>query len=202
MKKHHKDYEILLKVTGSVSATKDPEDVISLTVESVKTAMQVKGCALFLINRKTEELQLAGAYGLSQNYLKKGPVSSLRSIADSLKDGPVAIYDVSDDPRIQYPEEAVKEGIASIMSVPIIIYNRVIGALRVYTAEHWEFTLDDVNIVQAVAQIAGMAIEMCRLNKGLKNSIEVLKTMRDPRAIKSKKWTPHEGVPVSVPHES
>jgi hypothetical protein len=69
----------------------------------------------------------------------------------------------------------------------------------VYTAEHWEFTLEDVNLVQAVAQIAGMAIEMCRLNKGLKTSIEILKTMRDPETIKSKKWTPHEGVPTSVP---
>jgi transcriptional regulator with GAF, ATPase, and Fis domain len=84
------------------------------------------------------------------------------------------------------------------MAVPIVIHNSVIGALRVYTSEKWEFTLEDVNLVQAVGQIAGMAIEMCRINKGLKTSIEILKTMRDPRDLTSKKWTPHEGVPVSV----
>ncbi|MGD2270456.1 MAG: GAF domain-containing protein [Desulfobacterales bacterium] len=194
----HRNYDSLLKITGAVSATKDPEDVVSLIVESVKTALGVKGCALFLINRKTNELALAGSYGLSKDYLNKGPVSSLRSIAESLTDGPVAIYDVADDPRIQYPEEAKKEGIASIMAVPIVIHNSVIGALRVYTSEKWEFTLEDVNLVQAVGQIAGMAIEMCRINKGLKTSIEILKTMRDPRDLTSKKWTPHEGVPVSV----
>jgi GAF domain-containing protein len=198
MKKEYRNYETLLKFTGAISATKDPEDVVALIVESVKTALNVKGCSLFLVNRKTDELALAGAYGLSSEYLNKGPISSLRSIAESLTEGPVAIYDVADDPRIQYPQEAIKEGIASIMSLPIIIHNSVIGALRVYTAERWEFTLEDVNLVQAVAQIAGMAIEMCRINKGLKTSIEILKTMRDPRTIKSKKWTPHEGVPVSV----
>jgi GAF domain-containing protein len=196
-KKRTINYETLLKVTGAITATRDPEEVVLLTVESVKTALDVKGCALFLVNRKTDELQLAAAYGLSDEYLNKGPVSAMRSIAQSLEEGPVAIYDVSDDPRIQYPEAAQKEGIASILSVPIKIHDRVIGALRVYTARHWEATLEDVNLVQAVAQIAGMAIDMCRLNKGLKNSIEVLKSMRDPRELKSKKWTPYEGVPVS-----
>jgi GAF domain-containing protein len=109
----------------------------------------------------------------------------LQSIAASFKEGPVAIYDVSDDPRIQYPEEAVKEGIASILSVPISVHDRIIGALRVYTTEPWEFTLEDVNFVQAVAQITGMAIDLCRLNKGYKTSIEVLKTMRDPKLLKA-----------------
>jgi len=53
-----------------------------------------------------------------------------------LKEGPVAIYDVSDDPRIQYPDAAKKKGIASILSLPIIVAGRVIGALRIYTSEH------------------------------------------------------------------
>ena len=72
------------------------------------------------------------------------------------------------------------------------------GALRVYTAEHWEFTLRDVNLVKAIAQLSGMALEICRLHKGYKTSIEILKSMRDPKEIKSKSWTPYEGVPVSV----
>jgi signal transduction protein with GAF and PtsI domain len=186
MKKQLINYETLLKITGAISATRDPEDVVVLTVESVKTAMDVKGCTLFLVDRKTDELKIAGSYGLSRNYLDKGPISSLKSIAESIKEGPVAIYDVSDDPRLQYPEEAQKEGIASILSVPMNVHDRVLGALRVYTAEPWEFTLEDVNFVHAVAQIVGMAIDLCRLNKGYKSSIEILKTMRDPRLLKTK----------------
>jgi hypothetical protein len=56
-----------------------------------------------------------------------------------------------------------------------------------------------VNFVQAMAGMAGMAIEMARHYKGLKDSIEILKTLRDPKALKYKKRTPYEGVPVSVP---
>ena len=135
--------------------------------------------------------------GLSEEYLKKGPLSAMRSIARLLKDGPVAIYDITDDPRLQYPEEAKKEGIASILSVPIVVRDHPLGALRVYADQPWEATIEDVNLVQAVAQISGMAIEMSRQYKGLKDSIEILKARRDPRTLKSKKWTPYEGVPES-----
>jgi hypothetical protein len=130
---------------------------------------------LFLIDNKSQELKLVSSAGLSDEYLDKGPINALRSIADSLKDGPVAISNVADDPRIQYPAEAQKEGIASILSVPIIAREKPVGAIRVYTSEPWEVTLDDVNFVQAVAQISGMALETARLYKGLKNSIEILK---------------------------
>lgn len=198
MKKQALNYDTLLKITRVISHSKDPEEVVLLAVESIKTALGFKGCATFLINRQTNELELAASFGLSEEYLNKGPLNALRSIAQSLEEGPVAIYDVTDDPRIQYPEEARKEGIASMLSVPIVIGGQSIGVLRVYTSEPWEFTLDDVNFIQAMASMSGMAIEMARNYKGMKDSIEVLKQLRDPKTIKYKRRTPYEGVPVSV----
>ena len=171
------NYETLIKITKSMSKSKDPEEIINMTVQSIKSSLGIKGCALFLINTQTKDLEVGASAGLSDEYLNKGTVSALRSIADSLKDGPVAVYDVSDDPRIQYPEAAKKEGIASILSVPIMIGDDAIGAIRAYTAEKWEFTLDNVNFVQALAQIAGILIEMARLYQGQSEHIEALATM-------------------------
>jgi GAF domain-containing protein len=198
MEKQIINYETMIKVAKAISHSKDPEEVALMTVESIKTTLNVKGCALFLFNRKTNELAMATSYGLSEEYINKGPVSALRSIAQSLEDGPVAIYDVMDDPRIQYPKEAQKEGISSILSIPIIVGGKLLGAMRVYTSEPWEFSLDDVNFVQALAQIAGGAINMARYVKGLKSSIEVLKTMKEVQTHRSTRRTPYEGVPVSV----
>ena len=198
MEKPTINYETLIRITKAISKIREPEEIVLITVEGVTHALNVKGCTLFLFSAKSKELKLAGSYGLSKEYLNKGPVSSLRSIASSLQDGqPVAIYDVTDDPRIQYPEAAIKEKIASILSVPIIIGEKLVGCMRLYTTQPWEFTLNDVNFVQAVAQVVGMALEMCRINKGLKDSIDILKTMRDPKTLKSKRRTPYEGVPKS-----
>jgi GAF domain-containing protein len=177
------NYETLLKITKAMSLSRDPEEVVHFTVEAVREALKIKGCAIFLTNVENQELEVAASSGLSGDYLNKGPVSSLRSIAQSLRDGPVAIYDVADDPRIQYPEAARNEGIASILSVPVIVRGEVIGAMRVYTAESWEFTLEDVNFVQALAQMAGIMIDMCRLYQGQNEIIDILTTMRESRAM-------------------
>ena len=193
------NYESFVRITKAISHSRDPEEVVLMTVEGIKTALNVKGCTLFLFNRKTHELEIAASFGLSEEYINKGPISAMASIAQSLEDGPVAIYDVEDDPRLQYPEAAVKEGIKSILSVPIAMGGKMMGALRVYTAETWEFTLDDVNFVMGLAQIAGMAIEMSRLYQGQKEAIEVLRQMREAQTGRTRRRTPYEGVPVSVP---
>jgi GAF domain-containing protein len=198
MKREMLNYESILKITKAIAMSRDPEEVTLLIVESVTNALGAKGCALLLFNRKTEELELAAYYGLSEKYVNKGPLSAMHSIASSLQNGPVLIHDVMDDPRIQYPDEAQKEGISSILSVPIVVRLKPIGALRVYSSEPWEATLEQVNLVQAIAQIAGMALELSRLYKGLKDSIEILKAKRDPKTLKSKRWTPYEGVPKST----
>jgi predicted Fe-Mo cluster-binding NifX family protein len=198
MEKPTINYETLVRITKAISTIQDPEEIVLITVEGVTHALNVKGCALFLFSEKSDELRLAGYYGLSNEYIDKGPVSALRSIASSLQDRqPVAIYDVTDDPRIQYPGAAIKEGIASILSTPIIIGDQLVGCLRVYTAEPWEFTLNDVIFVQAVAQVVGMGMEMCRINQGLQESIDILEMMQDPKTLRDRRRTPYEGVPKS-----
>jgi len=62
--------------------------------------------------------------GLSEKYLNKGPVDAEKSVADALKGNPVAIYDVSSDPRIVYKTEAADEGIRSMLVIPIIFRGR------------------------------------------------------------------------------
>jgi GAF domain-containing protein len=159
--------------------SKDPKEVISLTVKSIRKSLEFKGAAIFLINPDSNELELVASDGLSKKYLNKGPLSALKSIAVSLQDGPIAIYDVNDDPRIQYPDAAEKEGIASILSVPIYVKGEIIGNKRVYTSQPWEFTLEDVNFIQALAQMSGILIDMFRLYEGQNEMIDILTKMRE-----------------------
>ena len=181
MKKQRMNYETLLQVTKALSMSKDPKEVIRITVRSVKETLNIKGCALYLVNDDTNEFELAASHGLSEEYLDKGPVSASRPFAKSLTEGPVAIYDTQDDPRVQYVKEAKKEGIVSILSVPIYVRGEVIGAMRVYTSEHWDFTLEDVNFVQALAEIAGTVIDLTRLIQGQNAYIDVLETLKEAR---------------------
>jgi signal transduction protein with GAF and PtsI domain len=198
MENHTLYYDTITRLTGAISQCKDPEDVALMTAESVKTAFNAKGCCVFLVDRDNRELGLVGSSGLSDEYLKKGPIHFMQTIREAKDAVPIAIYDVQDDPRIEYPQEATKEGIASLLGVPIISHDKIIGAVRVYTGSPWEFSFSDITMVQAVAQICGMAMDMCRMYKGYKTSIEILKNMRGKNTYSSNKWTPHEGVPQSI----
>lgn len=198
MENHTLYYDTITRLTEAISHCRDPEEVALITAESVKTVFNAKGCCVFLVDRETRELGLVGAHGLSAEYLNKGVIHFMQEISEAKDATPIAIYDVMDDPRVEYPQEAKKEGISSLLGVPIISHGKVIGALRVYTGQPWEFSFNDISMVQAVAQICGMAMDMCRMYKGYKTSIEILKNMRGKDSFGSKKWTPYEGVPQSV----
>jgi GAF domain-containing protein len=64
-----------------------------------------------------------------------------------------------------------------------MVGDEAIGAIRAYSSEKWEFTLDDVNFVRALAQIAGILIEMTRLYQGQNKHIKALATMRESPAL-------------------
>jgi hypothetical protein len=59
------------------------------------------------------------------------------------------------------------------------MHGRVEGIIRIYSAEPWDFALKDVNLLQAVSQIAGMAIDLGRLYQGYETSIKILKSNRN-----------------------
>lgn len=177
----HMNYKTMGKISEIISSTQDMADICQHIVSQLTQALKLKGAAILVLNRKTRELELAATAGLSQRYLDKGPISATKSIAGSLDGGPVAIYNVQDDPRLQYPAEAVVEGIASILSLPLVLRGRPLGALRVYTSEPWEFTMEDITFMQAIADLISLALENLRITHAYKTSIAVLKTLRNDR---------------------
>jgi signal transduction protein with GAF and PtsI domain len=124
-------FHVFRGIMREISSTKRSMKVMDLIVQHLARAMGVKGSALMLLDRKRQVMELISCYGLSEPYLKKGPVLADKSIKEGLGGMPVCVDDVANDPRIQYPDDAVREGICSLLSVPIPFKNRVIGVLRV-----------------------------------------------------------------------
>lgn len=163
-------------VCKAVNSSLDLQEVLRLIVENVTAIMEVKACTIFLLDMKKKQLEIAATHGLSKGYLEKGPLSALRSIIENIEGRSVLVKDAGKDSRVQYPEEARAEGIASIFSVPIPVKNRVIGALRIYTASSRDFSDEEKEFVDGLAEISGIAIENARLHNHLKSDYETLIT--------------------------
>ena len=163
MKKGEKDYYgRLYEVASILNSERNPRALLNSIVESVAKAAGAKACSLMLLAPEREVLLHTVAYGLSDWYLRKGPVTVGRVISDVLEGRPVAVLDATIDERVLYREQAKKEGIASILSVPVRLRGEVIGVLRVYTAKPYRFTKDDINFVETVANLAAVALENLR----------------------------------------
>ncbi|MFO8031962.1 MAG: hypothetical protein R6U22_05410 [Desulfohalobiaceae bacterium] len=87
------------------------------------------------------------------------------------------------------------------MSISIQLHQQSIGVIRVYTFQSWVFTLEDINFVQAIAQIIGLSVEMSRMYKAHKDAIFVLKGFNEVAKRPQTRRTPYEWVPVSVSKE-
>ena len=108
-----------MEISKVLSSTLAVDEVLDQIVRQITAVMALKGATIRLINPKTKTMELVAAQGLSEKYLKKGPVDLDKSISEALSGRPVAIYDATTDPRVQYPKEAKEEGIATLVAVPI-----------------------------------------------------------------------------------
>jgi signal transduction protein with GAF and PtsI domain len=137
-------------------------------------ATGAKGATLFILNTEREELEVLATEGLSPDYVNKGPILVDQSIKHEANQNPVIIKDIQNSNILQYPEKAIDEGIRSIVSLPISIRGKVIGALRIYHSTVLDLSEDDLSFLQVLAHNVGMALMYFRLSttvKEIKDSV-------------------------------
>ncbi|MBC7230731.1 MAG: GAF domain-containing protein [Actinobacteria bacterium] len=172
----HAIFEIDKAITSAI----DLETVLQQIVQMSVGLMDAKISSIMLLDEESEELVIAAAQGLSESYIRKGPIKVGESIAGRviLEGRPIAVYDIRQDPRHAYAEQARMEGLCSLLSVPLNLKDRVIGVLNIYTDEPHAFTPHEINLFTSLASQAAIAIENARLFESLEEIyIEVITAM-------------------------
>jgi hypoxanthine phosphoribosyltransferase len=153
------------------------------------TARAMTGAAsLMLLDSTGKKLIHTYSWGLPQHYIRKGLLDADKSLAEVITRQPVAVTDVGQDIRIQYPEVAAKAGIVSILGVPITVAGTVMGSLRVYARERMDFSNQDIAFVTAMANLAAVDLRWHALHKQKAEHVEGLPeaeaaTLRQVRTV-------------------
>ncbi|MBI5195622.1 MAG: GAF domain-containing protein [Nitrospirae bacterium] len=155
------------QVTKAVSSSLKFSEVLDMIVRMLPEVMKLKAATIRLLDDTGKKLELVAASGLSEKYLKRGPVDFEENIKEALQTKPVAIYDVATDPRVHYQKEARKEGIKSILTLPITAKGSVIGVLRLLTDTPRQFSDEDITFSASLAEVCGIAIENARIYEKL-----------------------------------
>ncbi|MDJ0783628.1 MAG: GAF domain-containing protein [Desulfosarcinaceae bacterium] len=162
------------EITKRINSSLNIGEVLRSITENIVKTLDVKGCAIFLLDKSRNKLLTSSSYGLSEAYVNKGPIDSEKSIVETLQGRWVLISDAHTNEKIQYQEEAKREGILSILSGPMSVKGKVIGVIRIYADNPLNLSDIENEFIIGLAEIGSIGIENARLYSHIKADHEKL----------------------------
>jgi len=177
----------LAEVGQIISSGKYLEEVLQLIVNIIAKMMQARVCSIMLVDSQKNELVIKAAKASSEEYWRKPNLKIGNSLISRVvkEKAPLMVRDVTKEEAYQYPELASKEGIRSLLSVPIMHKDHVIGVLNVYSADERTFSNEDMRLLSTVADQVALAFENTKLNVAVQETQEALQTRKLVERAKS-----------------
>ncbi len=195
LKDRIEELTLLSETSGLLSSTLEPGQVLDNVVRTMAEIMRVKACTLRLLNEDGDELVIKATYGLSPEYLKKGPVLVGENPSDraALRGETVQTEDMRTDPNVRYPGEARREGLVSSLAVGLIAKGEPLGTLHIYTGHAHRFTPEEVRLFRSVADQAALTVRNAQLVE------EIARTRGQQRELALAEQVQRRLLPASPP---
>ncbi len=158
-------FESLAGVSRTINSTLNLDDALTVITREACVLMQAKMCSVMMLDESRAWLDLRASFGAAAAYFEKPRLSTEESLLGAVlrRKKPVQVENVQTSSRYQNVEAARREGLISLLSVPLLYSGEAKGALSVYTAQPHVFSNDEVQILLAFAELSAIAIEKARL---------------------------------------
>jgi two-component sensor histidine kinase/HAMP domain-containing protein len=164
------ELSLMLDAAKDISSTLDLEEVLALIAEKMVKAIEVDGCTIFRFDREVDAIVTWLEWQRSGGAILGKPVSvcdlddfpARRVVLETHHPLTVQFSDPDADPaEIACMGET---GSASMLLLPLIAGDRVVGLVELNTYEHEHaFTVAEIRLCQALADQAAIAIENAQL---------------------------------------
>ncbi len=178
--------ETLSQVSETVTSNRLIDDILQLIVTMTAQMMGSKICSILLLDQPTGELRIVATQSLSEQYRLKPPMKVGQGISGRVvqERRPVIVSDVTREKDYTYPDLARKEGLCSLLSVPMLVRDKAVGVINSYTSVPHAFTAEEVKVLQAIANQAAIAIEHTTL---LEKSFEMQEALAVRKLVEQAK---------------
>ena len=158
-------FESLVNVGQTINSTLNLDDALKIITREACQLMTGKMSSVLLLDDSREWLDLRASCGAGEAYLNKPRLSVAESLLGIVlrRKKPIQIENVQTSSRYQNVEIARREGLISLLSVPLVFGGQAIGALSVYTGKPHVFSNEEIRILFALADLSAIAIEKARL---------------------------------------
>lgn len=157
--------EALSKIGEAITSDLYLEDILKLIVTVTAEVMDSKICTLMLLDPEKKELAIKATQSISKEYINKNPLKLGEGIAGkvAVENKPESIYNISENKDYIYHDIAKKEGLASLLCVPLHVKGKVGGVITTYTSRPHRFSEYETHILQTVADQAAIVLDNYRL---------------------------------------
>jgi len=189
---YKKQIQALSEISQAISSDQYLEDVLKLIVTVTANVMGSKICSLWILDGKEKVLKIRATQTMSEEYLKERSLKLGEGVVGYVaqQKKPLAILNVLEEPRYKEKELARKEGLVSMLSVPLAVKDKVIGVINCYTSYPHEFTETERALLTTVANQAAICIESTELmvkTKVIQEELEVRKLVERAKGVLMKR---------------
>jgi two-component sensor histidine kinase len=165
MNRRLEELTTLAKVSQTVTSPMVPNEMLDLVAGTAAEAMGTDVCSIQLIDPERGELVMRAARSRSEAYRSRPPLRADEGVVGEVirNRRPIAVADVRTDPRYRLKEMARREGLVSMLAVPLIVRENVIGVMACYTGHPVEFSAQQIALFSTLANQTALAIENTRL---------------------------------------
>jgi len=186
---------IFRDISESIHVRTHAKDIATLVVRRVVELLKAKGVIIRIMNIENNQTDVVASYGLSEQYLNKGPISWEKIINGFRGTDDISfIWDIIEDPRIQYPKETAKEGIKMVVDVPLKLGDHTVGVMRIYFPVQRKLTEEEINFLIFTSHQGACAIEKAGL-------IETQRAQYDQLALETEKLSALGRMAAGIAHE-
>ena len=179
-KKKALQFDSLIRVSQSITSPDYLDEILNLIVVVTAEMLNSKICSIMMLDEKGNELVIKATQSLSLDYKRKPNVKIEGSISGEVfkTRQTMVVYDVRKEERYSFKDLAIKENLTSMLSVPMVVKNKAIGIINVYTKQPHHFTQEEKSVLQIVADQAAIAIENTKLMEEALKAKEALETRK------------------------
>lgn len=158
-------FESLASVSRTINSTLNLDEALRAITREACELMRARMCSLMMLDDNREWLDLRASCGAGRAYIKKPRLSVEESLLGVVvrRKKPLQVANVQASTHYQNVDVARREGLVSLLSVPLLFAGQAIGTLNVYTGRPYNFSNEEIRILGALAELSAIAIEKARL---------------------------------------
>src|SRR2546425_3049979 len=162
-----RELSFLHEVAQLASSARDWDEMLRVVIGRTTDAMGAEVSSLYLLERSDGLLRLVATNGLNRGGIGRATLRVGEGPPGWVANArvPLAARDVRSEPRWKWVPEVDEKRFTSMLSVPVVARDEVIGVMSVQTVEARDFGREEIDFLQTIAnQVAGI-IEKGRLQR-------------------------------------